>query len=215
MPVKFVCLANSFKLHGRCVAGIVLDNKNKPVINNLGPKWIRPISASEHGEIPTHHVSHIKLLDIVEINDVTNVGKGHQSENVLYNENSIQIVGAYPKSELKDLCENERPNIFGNRGKAVAEDAIYRLHHSLMMIESNKHEFIRVPSERNPDKLQTRLRFFYKNQQYDLAITDPVFLENYEKDPEAFSNANDIFVTLSLAINLNDWYHKLVAGIIY
>lgn len=215
MPVKFVCLANSFKLHGRCVAGIILDHKNQPAVNNLGPKWIRPISETEHGELPTDHVSHIKLLDIVEISDVNYVGKGHQSENALYDENSIRIIGTYPKSELKDLCENERPDIFGNRGKAVAEDVIYRLHHSLMMIESHKHEFVSVPNERNPDKLQTRLKFSYKDQRYDLAITDPVFIENYERNPEAFSNIGEIFITLSLAVNLNDWYHKLVAAVIF
>jgi len=41
MLTRFVCLANSFKEGGRCLAGIVLDNNNKPVIENALPKWIR------------------------------------------------------------------------------------------------------------------------------------------------------------------------------
>jgi hypothetical protein len=34
MPARFVCLANSFKEGGRCLAGIELDNNNNPKIEN-------------------------------------------------------------------------------------------------------------------------------------------------------------------------------------
>jgi hypothetical protein len=40
MPTRFVCLANSFKEGGRCLAGIELDNNNNPIIENGHPKWI-------------------------------------------------------------------------------------------------------------------------------------------------------------------------------
>lgn len=55
MPkVRFVCLANSFKERGRCVAGIVLDENNNPTNT-----WIRPVSNSLHGELNTQLVEHI------------------------------------------------------------------------------------------------------------------------------------------------------------
>jgi len=43
MPTRLVCLSNSNKLGGRCLAGIELDNQNNPVIIYGRPKWIRPI----------------------------------------------------------------------------------------------------------------------------------------------------------------------------
>jgi hypothetical protein len=44
--VRFVCLANSFKEGGRCVAGIVLDSNNNPENGNV--HWIRPVANLLH-----------------------------------------------------------------------------------------------------------------------------------------------------------------------
>ena len=41
---RMVCLANSRKLNGRCVAGIELVGDRR-----IG--WIRPVSDREHGEV--------------------------------------------------------------------------------------------------------------------------------------------------------------------
>ncbi len=79
MKTTFVCLANSFKEGGRCIAGIEINGNNCILINNK-PKWIRPISQStEHGQVPTYLVSHIKLLDIVEIDIIKIVPDDYQS----------------------------------------------------------------------------------------------------------------------------------------
>ena len=39
MLTKFVCLANSFKEGGRCMAGIELDSESNPVFEKGKPKW--------------------------------------------------------------------------------------------------------------------------------------------------------------------------------
>ena len=56
MKKHFICLANSFKYAGRCLGGIEIemkDNKYTIVRNENGtPKWIRPISFEEHGQLP-------------------------------------------------------------------------------------------------------------------------------------------------------------------
>jgi hypothetical protein len=215
MPIRFVCLANSYKLYGRCIAGILLDKKNNPVLAHDSPKWIRPIGNTEHGEIPTNLVSHVRLLDIIEIEDIVYVGDGHQSENATFDANSIELIGTYPKEALNILCEDERPLIFGNKRKAVHRDYIYRLHYSLMLVRADGFEVIEAPSENNPERTQNRLIFQYKNEEYDLPITDPAFLENYRHNNNGIADIEQIFITLSLGLNLNDFYHKLVAGIIY
>jgi hypothetical protein len=128
MPTRFVCLANSFKEGGRCLAGIELDAENNPRIANGHPKWIRPICNTPHGEVHTHLVSHINILDIIEV-EITNYPEtnNYQSENAYFRENSLRVIGNYDSDELDRLCDN-RNLIFGNRGKAVSEAAFGNLH---------------------------------------------------------------------------------------
>lgn len=215
MPTRFVCLANSFKEGGRCIAGILLDKNNTPIIENGRPKWIRPISNTPHGEVPTHLVSHLNILDIVEIEIKNHVGKGYQSENTLFLENSIQRIGTYSRVRLSGLYDDSRLLIFGNKGKAVHEDSIGDLNHSLMFIRVTDFEIIEKIYEDNPQKKKIRLAFSYKYNRYEFPITDPVFLHNYQVHADYMNGVDELFLSLSLAINWEDWYYKLIAGIIH
>jgi len=141
MPkVRFACLANSNKEGGRCLAGIVLDEKNHPVIEDGHPKWIRPICKTVHGEIPTDLVAGINILDILEVEILNFLNlESHQPENVLFWENSIRVVGLYDKSGLDAFYASHRW-IFGNRGKAIVKEEIDQHNHSLMFIKAADFE---------------------------------------------------------------------------
>jgi hypothetical protein len=214
MTTRFVCLANSFKEGGRCLAGIELNRNNQPKKVNDNPKWIRPVCKTEHGEVPTHLVSHINILDIVEI-DVTDrpEATSYQSENVFFDEGSIKVIGEFHLSKIEQLCDNKNL-IFGNRGKAVSSEAIDTLNHSLMLIKTDTFEAIQKKYEEKPDKPQTRLLFTYNGNQYDLPITDPAFINSYQSNSKFLDQESLIYVVLSLGIVWNDWHYKLVAGII-
>ena len=215
MPTRFVCLANSFKEGGRCLAGIELDNNNNPIIENGHPKWIRPICNTPHGEVHTHLVVHLNILDIIEI-DVTGYPeeRDYQSENALFRENSIRVLGRFNSNNLNQLCDN-RNLIFGNRGKAVSEEAIGTLSYSLMFINTNQFEVIERTYEDNPNRPQVRLVFTYNGNRYDLPVTDPIFLHNYQSNPDIMEDVADVYLSLSLAVVHNHWHSKLVAGIIF
>src|SRR5689334_3056499 len=115
MLTRFVCLANSHKEGGRCLAGIELDSGGNHFFENGRRKWIRPICThTPHGEIPTSLVSGLKLLDIVEIEVTGRPEKTYQSENVFFNETHIKSVGTFSKDKLNNLCENV-PTIFRNK----------------------------------------------------------------------------------------------------
>src|ERR1700733_6185240 len=115
---RFICLANSFKISGRCLAGIELDKQNNPKIISGGPKWIRPISETQHGEVSEHLVSDIDLLDIVEL-EITGspMETGYQSENVYFRQTSIKRIGNLEMDLLDELCSQELL-LFENKGKA-------------------------------------------------------------------------------------------------
>lgn len=214
MPTHFVCLANSFKEGGRCLAGIELDANNNPRIENGNQKWIRPICNTPHGEVHTHLVSHINILDIIEL-EVTNYPeeKNYQSENANFRENSIRVVGQFNRNRLDSLCDN-RNLVFNNRGKAVSEEAIGKLTYSLMFIKTNQFEVVEKTYDDNPDRPQIRLIFSYNGNQYDLPVTDPVFLHHYQTNPDFLEECNELFLCLSIGVIWNAWYYKLVAGII-
>jgi hypothetical protein len=204
--VRFVCLANSFKEGGRCLAGIVLDENNNPIVDNDNPKWIRPVCKSSYGEIPVHLVDGINILDILEVEVLNYPDLGsYQSENALFEENSLRVTGKYDKNNL-NVLHDPRGLIFGNRGKAISEDDIAQHNHSLMFIKPNNFEIYQRTYDDNPTS-QIRLIFTYRWYQYDLPVTDPVFLKKYQSNPEFVNNDSKINITISIGIST---HQKLV-----
>ena len=61
MDKKFVCLANSRRKNGRCIAGLLLDVSNQP-----SSTWIRPIKKI-NSSIPQSEVQDIGILSVVKI----------------------------------------------------------------------------------------------------------------------------------------------------
>jgi hypothetical protein len=214
MKTRIVCLANSFKEHGRCLAGIELNSKNEVVYDNLIPKWIRPVCKTEHDEIPTNLVSMIKPLDIIEFEITEIVPKGFQSENVLFDEKSLKVLGVFEKEEISNLGINSRNNLFGNNGKALAPESVEDLNHSLMFISVSEFEILEVKYE-NSEHPKIRLKFKYNSFNNDLSITDPIFLEKYKNNRNILKNVNQIYLVISLGILFENWHSKLVACIIY
>ena len=213
--MKIVCLANSFRVGGRCLGGIELDQNNNPVIQNGRPKWIRPVCNTEHEEVPTHLVSHISLLDIVEFQAIQATGHGHQSENVLFNTNSIQTNGRFPISRLNTITDNNRFNVlFVNHGAAVPEHLVDGLTHSLMLLELTTFETNERIFEGKPFP-QIKLSFRHNDNLYNLPITDPSFLHRYGINNNILQGRQRVYVSLSLAAPHEGWSSKLVAGIIY
>lgn len=211
MKKRLVCLSNSKKLGGRCLAGIELDNQNNPVIVNRRPNWIRPICHTENGVVPTKLVSHINILDVIEIDVTGKPNTDYQSENAFFVENSLRIVWKFKKDNLNSLCENP-PTIFNGSSSAVHKSQIENLHSSLILI--NTHDFKITEATNTESKSQKRLLFIHGKYQYSLPITDPVFLRNYQSNPNCLYGISELFLCLSLGVLFHGSYYKLVAGII-
>lgn len=218
MKKLFVCLANSKKYSGRCIAGIELIKKETgyEVVSSQGaPRWIRPVSSQEHGEVAGNIVDHVSLLDVVELDIVNPIPQGYQSENHLFEHNTLTVVSSIEarSKSINNFLNNNIRTLFGNRGKAVPADSVDELDHSLVFIKPEEVEFRSDISYKGKD--QVRATFLFSNNRYDLPVTDISFVSKYNQNPNVISECENIYFTLSLGLMHEGWHYKLIAGVIY
>lgn len=196
------------------MAGIEIDLSGRPVIINGSPRWIRPVCDTPHGEVPNDIAKPFQLLNIIELEIPADCPNNYQSENVFFDKNTIRVAANFDKTQIINLCNNNEL-IFGNKGKAVSQESIDQLTHSLMLISVTEFHVSKRVYEDRLNKPQTRLVFTYKTNQYDLPVTDPAFLNLHQQNNDALADIRQIYLTLSLGSEWDGWYYKLIAGIIH
>lgn len=209
-----ICMGNSYKNGGRCLAGIEVkktSNGYSVVKDNAGsPKWIRPVMANDHHGIPESLVKAFGMLDVLEVDISNEVPVGAHSENVHFC--NINKVGRYNGS-LLSLCDEGHSLIFGNRGKAVSEEVFSTGGYSLMFVKPTD---LFIESQQNDyGHEKYRLQFTYMGNRYDFPLTDPEYISLLQRGQRECGNRKDeLYLTLSLGVNFNDWHYKLVAGVV-
>jgi hypothetical protein len=221
MRKLFVCLANSRKYSGRCIAGIELatgSDGQLHIVRNQenNPKWIRPISQNEFGELYNEWVRHIRLGDLVEV-ELSTVQEGYppqyQSENLPFQPDSIVVKEHLNLhyERLSKLIINDKTPLFGCKRSALPTESAISLGRSLQLIRvENADIHWRDELGKRP---QERLRFTYNNTIYDLPMTDIEFLEKYLLDNDILKKANEVFLTVSLGLPFGGKMYKLAAGV--
>jgi hypothetical protein len=176
---RIVCLANSRKNVGRCVAGKRLSDHS----------WLRPIS-----DRPGHEISEIdrrypdgkmpRLLDVMEIPCVENRAHGHQSENVLIDDRFCwEKKGRVAWKDILALVDQDADlwvngfSAYHNRNNRVPADLIDENGGSLRLIELDEIALYagpKAPGFGNM-KLVVRAGFEYRGREYKLDLTDPEY----------------------------------------
>ena len=86
MEKLIICMANSYKNGGRCLAGIEIEKSAMGISivkNDDGlPNWIRPVKSNGDGGIPEILVRSFTILDILAVEVTDSVPTGAHSENV-------------------------------------------------------------------------------------------------------------------------------------
>ena len=203
---KMLCLANSRKHKGRCVAGLLTDGS-----------WIRPVTATEDGSLaPTMCIldigRHVQSLDVVLANVEYPDPRPHQPENWVVADEPWKFACARDLSEVRDFLDGvltDEPNLFGTTTNKVPWAQIQESppSSSLALVKVTRPVF-----GRNPYKpARWRARFDHHGFTYDLPIT---FDFDSPEDQDHRSNSNWYF-TVSLG---EPWEEqgsdcfKLVAG---
>lgn len=215
MKKTFICLANSKKHGERCLAGIEVSKGKKGFnIVRVGgePKWIRPVSNTEFGEVHRDLVRHIRLLDIIEIEMTEACPDGYQSENVYFDPTSLQVIRTGLTLSAKNLdllCKTSCEQIFDSFSRSIAQKAIVDLDHSLLFLKVEYPKLYYKSFNR-----QLRCDFVYQHHEYDLPITDIDFIMRYATNTQLLAQAQHVYLCLSIGVAFEGFHYKLIAGVV-
>jgi len=235
-----VCLANSRKNGGRCVAG-------KEIINGqLTPHWIRPVSRSGTGELSSRQsrlrdripfpklpnwlnnwlglfikrYSSAQMLDLITIPLLEHQSHAYQSENYLIDNDQCWIKEpATIPIQLSQCCDateslwiNGYHSYSGSNDKIPLAIAETQVKTSLLLIKPSTINII-VASEFN-HRLKVRTEFTYRGQHYRLVVTDPQFEYRYKFKPTGnYPLGKEVYLCISLGEPFQNYCYKLVTAI--
>ncbi len=218
---RILCLANSRKLNGRCVAGRELSAGRA-----IG--WIRPVSSREHEEVSEYERqyedgSDPRVLDIMDVPLLAPRPKGFQHENWLLDPDQYwSKIGRATWADLKrfidpvsSLWHNNFSTYNGLNDRIPLEmtdaiDSSLRLLHIDGMTLS-----VFKPGEAfgNP-KRRVQGQFVHDGTEYRLWVTDPRFEKAYLAKPDGDYKIGESFLTVSLGEPHGGACYKLIAAII-
>lgn len=214
---RIVILANSWKHHDWCLAGIDLDTG----------KWVRPVTGLDDGRIPQTAIKlggyFPELLDVLEI-PLDKTGPDFDFES----ENRTILPGLwYLREKLtpKDIeTYTEQPYyVLHNKKKYVTTKEFRQKpiakRKTLQLIHVNEFKVCDARKE-TKEKHNWKGLITSGNREIDVKITDPVYVEKLNKGHKPSSHC---FLTMSLSMPHKppDWREeeepvcwKLIAGVI-
>lgn len=208
--IEMLCLANSWKYGGRCVAGVQNDGS-----------WIRPVSDTEDGSLNGNSClmrggRPVRVLDVVRLRVQSPDPRPHQPENWIVTDDEWVLLrsrNVHEVSEFLDSVTVQGPSLFGTTTERVTWSQIQESESnpSLALVKAQRPRF--HWSQSNPT--QRRASFALGGVSYDLPMT-------FEFELPAKGEANhrsqsSWYFTISLgepfARQGNDCF-KLIAGAI-
>lgn len=218
---RIVCLANSRKLSGRCIAGREWND-------GQAGQWIRPVSARENQEVSENERqyedgSDPQVLDIIDIPLLKRQPKDYQTENwLLDSENYWKNAGRLPRADLPGLTDPVEPLWLDGHSTIKGENdkiplaIIGSIADSLRLIRVEYLQLnVSMPSEAFGNrKRRAQGRFSRAGSEYALRITDPKFERTYLAKPDGDYEIGECYLTISLGEPFKGACYKLIAAII-
>lgn len=217
--VTFICLANSRKLGGRCLAG-------KKVGGIGGGSWIRPISGRRDEELSDSERQYAgriepRLLDVIQAEVTSRRPTLHQQENWLIDP-SIPFVRVDhlstaeimplvdPVSALWELGESS----YNGVNDRFPEGLAGKYSDSLKLLDL-VNLTIEVELPYNGNKHVVRGHFQHGDNEYSFRITDPSIEDIYIPKPTGEYEFGKCLVTVSLGEKpFEGYFYKFLAAVI-
>lgn len=223
MPkIDIICLANSKKLQGRCIAGLRTD----------GQGWVRPVAAGMNGALHPgqymlQNLTQPLLLDVISVSCSHQQIEPHQPENWLLDGARWQLVSRPAPAEYAPVLRAglvSGPDIFGNSGDRVSYAALAAapVASSLALVIPENLRWNITTNYRG--NRQTKASFTLLGSAYNLSITDPVWPSRLDHLPvglypvSAANIAPNEYVMFTISLgeptSWDNCCYKLVAGVI-
>ena len=213
-----ICLANSYKLGGRCFAGRLIRG------DEIGP-WVRPIGSGQGGallveETMCHDGRSPAVLDIVGIPLLTHEPRLHQREDWSFDlTQQWRRADSLPRTRTGlDPLLSPQIHLWSNHSSSthgvadrVPEAELVHVPNSLRFIYL---DFLELKVAYVDNKWNCRARFMYLGTRYNLSVTDPQYdMQRLGEEPKTVT-IDDCYVTISLGEPFKGFAYKLVAGIV-
>lgn len=215
--MRIVCLANSKKLGGHCVAGKELAGEQ------FGP-WIRPVGSTATGELHGWQCQYGTggqpgLLDIIELELGGHVPHGYQTENHSLGTGKWASAGTVPPSDLQGLADS--PTTLWENGHhsgsglhdRIPEVQAQKQTTSLALVQANDFRYDVAPNPFKANALNVRGEFHYNGVTYSLKVTDPAAEQRAIEMGIGLHPIGARWITLSLGEPFEHHVYKLIAAV--
>lgn len=218
---RIVCLANSRKLSGRCIAGKEYE------AGRAGP-WIRPVSAREHEEVSEYERqyedgSDPRVMDILDVPLLEPRHKDYQRENWLLDHEHYWVrQGQASWGELEELADRLGPlwsngsSTYNGLNDQIPLESVEGIQSSLRLIHVGSVELaVFKPGEAlgNP-KRRVQGRFCHDGVEYRLWVTDPTYERAFLERTDGEYAIGESYLTISLGEPYQGSTYKLIAAVI-
>ena len=220
--MQIVCLANSRKLSGRCIAGRVW------AIDKKAGCWVRLVSARENQEVSEYERqyedgSDPRILDIIEVPVLRPQPEGHQTENWLLDPDYYwEKVGVYSPLDLPALVDPVEPlwvdgcSTYHGHNDRIPLEGTGKTSSSLRLI-AVEEVIVEVfaPGEAfGNSKRRVQGQFVHAGQNYALWMTDPLYERRFLAKLDGTYRIGECHLTISLGEPYRNAIFKLIAAII-
>lgn len=217
-----ICLANSKKNSGRCVAG-------KEITQGTIGGWIRPVSARDHGELSENdrvfaNGRDPRVGDVITVPVSSHQAHPFQPENYVIDDTQYWgLVRRASALELQGcvspvngaLWSNNSSSYYGYNDR-VLESAAPAFDTSLTLISVDDFKVVvRVEgAEFSNGKRKVRGEFSVSGHNYCLMITDPILHREYLAQDDGEYPVGAVLLCISLGEPFADYAYKLIAGVV-
>lgn len=211
---KLVCLANSKRDGGRCVAGRLVTDQG------FGP-WIRLVADEAGGPVPTSYYWQFLPSHIVEVPVASHVPVRHHTENHVMASGDWRRAGYMTWEELGKLVESPEGPLWlngdsssGGYNDRVPEACLRGLSRSLYLVRPEKVELQATYEQlRGWSRRRIRVSFDLRGEHYRLAVTDLEIL-NQAWEMGVVYPMEDALLCVSLGEAFKGYAYKLAAAVI-
>ena len=219
---RIVCLANSRKFGGRCVAGKEINPNG-----TLGV-WVRPVTDHGNGEVPNWECQYPdgtepKVLDVLDIPLLGHVPKDYQRENWELDPaqpwKKVRGVTFEQAARLLDplvpLWESGHSTRTGLNDRVPLQTAV-SLTDSLRLVKVNNLTLsVFAPGEGfGVPKRRVQGRFRHNDVDYWIWVTDVTCEKEYLGKPDGEYSLGQAYLTVSLGELYEEYAYKLIAAVI-